>query len=65
MSGGRPVVADVFAQLLDVTLQVELVLLEPAYVELLARGAALELAGYVLFIVANDPVRWLATAETR
>lgn len=39
------------------TLQVELVLLEPAYVELLARGAALELAGYVLFVVANDPVR--------
>lgn len=38
------------------TLQVELILLEPAYIELLARGTTLELAGYVLFVVTNDPV---------
>lgn len=35
-------------------LEVELILLEPANVELLAGGAALELAGNVLFVVAND-----------
>lgn len=52
----RPVGADVIAQILDVTLQFELVLLEPGDVELLSGGAALELAGNVLFIVAYDPM---------
>lgn len=36
------------------TLEVHLVLLEPADVELLAGGAALELAGEILFVVADD-----------
>lgn len=53
----RPVGADVIAQLLDVTLQIELVLLEPGDIELLSRGATLELAGNVLLVVAYDPVR--------
>jgi hypothetical protein len=39
-----------------VTFQLELVLLEPADVELLARGAALELAGDVFLVVADDSV---------
>lgn len=37
-------------------LQFDLVLLEPADVELLARGAALELPTDVLFVVTNDSV---------
>jgi hypothetical protein len=40
-----------------VALELELVLLEPADVEFLARGAALELAVDVLFVVADDPGR--------
>ena len=52
----RPVVTDVVAQVLDVPLQVELVLLQPADVELLPRGAAPELARNVLFVVAHNPV---------
>lgn len=39
-----PVGLDVLAEVLDVALQVELVLLEPADVELLSRGAALKLS---------------------
>lgn len=54
---GRPVGADVFAQLLDMTLEVELVLLEPGDIELLARGAALQLSGDVLFVITDDPVK--------
>lgn len=50
-----PVGPDVIPQVLNVALQVHLVLLEPADVELLAGGAALELAGDVLFVVADDP----------
>lgn len=37
-------------------LQFDLVLLEPADVELLAGGAALELPTDVLFVITNDPV---------
>lgn len=57
LAGRGPVVADVIAQVLHVTLEVHLVLLEPAHIELLARRATLELARNVLFVVANDPVR--------
>lgn len=38
-------------------LNVHFVLLEPADVELLSRGATLELAGHVLFVVANNSVQ--------
>jgi hypothetical protein len=38
------------------TLEIHLILLEPADVELLARRATLELAGKVFLVVANDPV---------
>lgn len=54
---GRPVGADIVAQLLDVALEVELVLLEPGDIELLARGAALQLSGNVLFVIPHDSVR--------
>jgi hypothetical protein len=37
------------------TLEVQLVLLEPADVEFLARGTALELACNVLLVVADNP----------
>jgi hypothetical protein len=39
-----------------VALEFELVLLEPADVELLAGGAALELAGDVFLVVADDSI---------
>lgn len=38
----------------DVAAEIQLVLLEPADVEFLAGGAALELAGDVFFVVADD-----------
>lgn len=57
LARGRPVGAYIFAQLLDVALEVELVLLEPGDVELLARSAALQLPGDVLLVVADDPIR--------
>ena len=53
-TGGGPIVGDVFAQVLDMALEVEFVLLEPADVELLAGCATLELSGDVLFVVADD-----------
>jgi hypothetical protein len=56
LAGGGPVAADVVAQVLDVALELELVLLEPADVELLAGGAALELAGDVFLVVADDSI---------
>jgi hypothetical protein len=39
------------------TLDVELVLLEPRNIELLASSAALELTRDVLFVVSNNPAR--------
>ena len=56
LSSRSPVAADVVAQILNVTLQIELVLLQPADVEFLPRGAALELSGNVLFVITDDPV---------
>lgn len=52
---GGPVVDDVLAQVRDVALEVHLVLLEPADVELLTGSSAAELAGEVLFVIANNP----------
>lgn len=57
LSRRSPVAADVVAQILDVTLQIELVLLQPADVEFLPRGAALELPGNVFFVITDDPGR--------
>jgi hypothetical protein len=56
LAGGGPVGADVVAQILDVALEFQLVFLEPADVKLLARGAALELAGDVFLVVADDSI---------
>lgn len=39
------------------TLEVELVLLEPGDIELLARGAALQLSRDVLLVITDDPVK--------
>jgi hypothetical protein len=49
-----PVETDTVPELGDVAAEIQLVLLEPADVEFLAGGAALELAGYVFFVVADD-----------
>lgn len=66
LSRGRPVGTDVIAQLLNMTLEVELVLLEPGDVQFLTRGSPLELAGYVLLVVADDPVdrRFISTLSS-
>jgi hypothetical protein len=50
-----PVVPDAFAEFANVTLDLELVLLQPGHVEFLAGRAALELAGYVFIVVTDDP----------
>jgi hypothetical protein len=55
LAGCGPVCADRVTQFGDVALDVELVLLEPRNVELLASGAALELTRNVLFVVSNNP----------
>ena len=58
LAGRGPVGADVLAQLGDVALDVQLVLLQPGDVELLAGRAAVELARDVLVIVTDNPVRF-------
>lgn len=62
LAGRRPVVGDVFAKLSDVALEVHLVLFQPGDVELLARGAALELTSEVFLVITDNPtaVRTLA-----
>lgn len=55
LTGGRPVVGDIFAELGDVALEVHLVLLQPRDVELLARGAALELTREVFLVITDNP----------
>lgn len=55
LASGGPIGLDAVAELDHVALEVELVLLEPRHVELLARGAALQLAVDVLVVVANNP----------
>lgn len=56
LAGHGPVVADVIADLDHVPLDFQLVLFQPRDVQFLARGAALELAGDVLVVVADDSV---------
>lgn len=55
-AGSGPIRPDVIPQVLDMPLDVHLVLLEPANVELLAGGATLKLSGDVFLIVAHDSV---------
>lgn len=54
LTGHGPVVADVVADLHHMPLNLQLVLFQPRDVELLARGAALELTGDVLIVIADD-----------
>lgn len=56
LTGHCPVVADVVANFHHMTLDLQLVLLQPRDVQFLSRGAALELAGDILIIVTDDPV---------
>ena len=52
-----PIRPDVITDLLDVALQIEFVLLEPADVEFLAGGASFELPRNVLLVVAHNPAK--------
>lgn len=54
LTGTGPVGNDVITKILHMALEIQLVLLEPAHVEFLPGCASSELAGDVLFIVAND-----------
>lgn len=56
LSGRGPVAADVVSQILHMAFQVQLVLLEPADVEVMPRGAPLQLPVDVFFVVAHDSV---------
>jgi hypothetical protein len=49
-----PVCDDIIAEVLDVTLDIQFILLEPTDVELLSRGSALELSANVFFVVTDD-----------
>lgn len=53
LSSAGPVGDDVIAKVLDMALDVELILFQPAHVEFLSRSAPLELPGDVLFVVTN------------
>ena len=55
MPCSRPVGLDAVAEFDHVALEVELVLLEPRDVELLARCTALQLTVDVLVVVADNP----------
>lgn len=55
-SRAGPVAANAIPKLGDVASEIELVLLKPADIEFLARGAALELAGDVFLIVPDDSI---------
>lgn len=55
LPGRGPVRANAFADLCDMALEVQFVLLKPGDIKLLARGTALELAGDVLLVVTHDP----------
>lgn len=55
LTGHAPVVPDAVAQLGHVPFELQLILLEPRHVELLARSAPLELSGDVLVVVTDDP----------
>lgn len=61
----RPIVSNAVAQLCHVALDLKLILLEPRDIELLSRGATLELSGDIFIIVTDDPVRLGAISRTR
>jgi hypothetical protein len=60
LTGGGPIGADAFAQLAHASLDVQLVLLQPRHVELLARRAAVQLTCNVFVVVADNPARFLS-----
>ena len=55
LAGRRPVVTDTIAKFGNMTLQVQLVLFEPGYIEFLTRRSAFELTCNVFLVIANDP----------
>ena len=57
LAGSRPVSADRISNFRNMTLQIQLVLLEPRDVELLSRSTALKLTGNVLLVITDNPAR--------
>jgi hypothetical protein len=55
LAGRSPVVGDIVTEVLHVALEVYLILLQPADIELLARSATLKLSSDVFLVVTNDP----------
>lgn len=55
MAGRSPVVGNIVTEVLHVALEVYLVLLQPANIELLARSATLELSSDVFFVITDNP----------
>ena len=56
LASGGPVGADTVAELNDMALEVQFILLEPGDIEFLAGGAALKLAGDIFLVVFDDPI---------
>lgn len=57
LAGRSPVVGNIVAEVLHVALEVYLVLLQPADVELLARSATLELSSDVFLVITDNPMQ--------
>lgn len=58
LTSRRPVVSDTVAQFTHVTLDLQLILLEPRDIELLSRSAPLELTSNVFVVVTDNPARF-------
>lgn len=56
LTGSRPVVADAFTELHNMTLEVKLILLEPGDIQFLSGTSALELPSNIFFVVSDDPI---------
>lgn len=56
LSGSRPIVADAFTELHNMTLEVKLILLEPGDIQFLSCTSALELPSNIFFVVPDDPI---------
>lgn len=56
LAGSRPVIADAFTELHNMTLEVKLILLEPGDIQFLPSTSALKLPSNIFFVVPDDPI---------
>lgn len=56
LASSRPIVADTFTELHNMTLEVKLILLEPGDIQFLPSTSTLELPSNIFFVVPDDPI---------